>query len=97
MTDTIKRRPLSRRKYASLVKFYRGVLKDPKASLKLKMSAAIRLDDLYARHELIEARREERQVQQPETPEADPVPAPESADERLQRLLAQYGKKRENQ
>lgn len=58
--------------------------------MKLKMTAAMRLDDLYARHEAVEARREARaQTAEPEPTET--VPAEETVEARLARLRQQYG------
>jgi hypothetical protein len=52
------------RNYLALTTFLRSVLENPKATLKLKMQAAERLSELYARKVLIEekqAARAERQ------------------------------------
>ena len=57
---------LSRRKYQELVRFLKETLTNKQVGMKVRMAAAIRLDDLYRRHEETQLeleRREERKRQ----------------------------------
>ena len=54
------------REYGELTEFLRKTVANPKATVKLRMQAATRLDDLFARHEMLEekaaARAERREL-----------------------------------
>jgi hypothetical protein len=52
---------LSRRKYADLVKFLKSVIRNERMSIRVRMSAAERLDGIYQRHEVAELKRLERE------------------------------------
>jgi hypothetical protein len=52
---------ISRRHYAEVIAFLKQTVKNPKASLRMRMSAAQRLDDIFARHMEAEERETIRQ------------------------------------
>ena len=70
---------LSRRKYAELVKFLKSVIRNERMSIRVRMSAAERLDGIYQRHEVAELKRLEREAKaQGTAPASDPEPTKEN-------------------
>jgi hypothetical protein len=80
---------LSRRKYAELVKFLKSVMGNPKVGLRVRMAAAMRLDEIYSRHEAAEQKRLDREARilaaqtdkEDRAPTDEPSPAPDVSDE----------------
>ena len=74
---------ISRRHYAEVIAFLKQTVKNPKASLRLRMSAATRLDEIFARHMEAEERetiRQERtEAKKIEARKGTPIPAEETS------------------
>ena len=45
---------ISKRRYAELIRFYKSTIANPKLTMRVRLSAAQRLDDIYSRHEWAE-------------------------------------------
>lgn len=61
--DKRRGRGPGRKKYAELIRFLKSVIKDERIGLRVRMSAAERLDGIYSRHEqreILELKKAER-------------------------------------
>jgi hypothetical protein len=89
---------ISRRKYHEVIKFLKETIGNQKAPLRLRYACASRLDDIYKRSEIIEARVARKKAGQQEisteetTLEAEELDADLSAEEleeeRVQKIFA---------
>ena len=84
---------ISRRHYAEVIAFLKQTVKNPKASLRLRMSAAERLDDIFARHQADEERalqrKERSETRKTEATKGTPIPAEETTIEQTPEELAE--------
>ena len=97
---------LSRRRYDVLIRFLRETIGNPKIAYRVRMAAAVRLDDLYSRHEMLAERTEQRkdralaraeahqtqQTQQTQVQAVDPA-EPQDDDARIKAVFAAISSK----